>query len=84
LPPTFGEIKVNTTVVTGTPGERILDHLKGNPVDLVIMASRARTGIGRIALGSVVERVLHGLDPVLIFEPGEDRSKLFKVARAAG
>jgi hypothetical protein len=35
-------------------------------------------------MGSVAERVLHGPDPVLVFEPGEDRSRLFQAARSAG
>lgn len=80
---TFGSTKVNSTVVTGRPDDSILDHLKEHPVDLVIMVSRGRSGIGRAVMGSVAERVLHGPDPVLIFEPGEDRSRLFQDARAA-
>ena len=79
---TFGDTEVNSTVVTGRPDDSILDHLKKNPVDLVIMVSRGREGIGRVLLGSVTERVLQGPDPVLIFEPGEDRSRLFQAARA--
>jgi nucleotide-binding universal stress UspA family protein len=71
------------TVVTGSAGEAILDHLKVNPVDLVIMASRGRTGLQRAAFGSVTERALQGPDPVLVFEPGEDRSRLFAAAREA-
>jgi nucleotide-binding universal stress UspA family protein len=47
------------------------------------MVSRGREGIGRALLGSTAERVLQGPDPVLIFEPGEDRSRLFQAARAA-
>ena len=69
------------TVVTGSAGEAILDHLKANPVDLVIMASRGRTGLARAAMGSVTERALQGPDPVLVFEPGEDRSRFFVAAR---
>ena len=78
---TFPGRKVNTIVVTGRADDSILDHIKANPVDLVIMVSRGRTGLGRMTLGSVTERVLHGPDPVLVFEPGEDRSRLFEAAR---
>ena len=50
---------------------------------LVIMASRGRTGLSRAALGGVTEKVLQGPDPVLVFEIGEDRSRLFDAARSA-
>lgn len=80
---TLPGLAVNSTVVIGRPDESILDHLKKNPVDLVIMVSRGRTGLARLALGSVTERVLQGPDPVLLYEPGEDRSRLFQAARGS-
>jgi nucleotide-binding universal stress UspA family protein len=75
--------KVSTTLLMGSASEGILEHVKENPVDLVIMASRGRTGLARAAMGSVTERVLQGPDPVLVFEPGEDHSRLFLEAREA-
>lgn len=79
---TMGSTKVSSsTVVTGRPDDSILEHLKEHPVDLVIMVSRGRSGISRAVMGSVAERVLQGPDPVLVFEPGEDRSRLFQDAR---
>lgn len=80
----FAGIEVETHVVVGSPGESIIGHLSTNPVDLVIMASRGRTGLARAALGVVTERVLQGPDPVLVFEIGEDRSRLFDAARSTG
>jgi nucleotide-binding universal stress UspA family protein len=74
---------VNSYVVTGNAAEAILKHLKTHPVDLVIMASRGRTGVGRLTMGSVAERALQGPDPVLVFEPNEDRGRFFETARAA-
>jgi len=76
-------VNVNPFVVVGAPGDSILGHLSSHPVDLVIMASRGRTGLARAALGSVTERILQGPDPVLVFEMGEDRSRLFDAARSA-
>jgi nucleotide-binding universal stress UspA family protein len=76
-------LTVNATVVVGSPGDAVLGHLATHPVDLVIMASRGRTGLARAAMGSVTERVLQGPDPVLVFEIGEDRSRLFNDARSA-
>jgi len=79
----FPGIEVNTAVVAGSAAESIVDHMRNNPIDLVIMASRGRTGLTRFALSSVTEHVLRGPDPVLVFEIGEDRSRLFDAARAS-
>ena len=79
----FPGVDVKTYVVGTAPGGAILEHLNANPVDLVIMASRGRTGLSRAALGGVTEKVLQGPDPVLVFEIGEDRSRLFDAARSA-
>ncbi|UCH24536.1 MAG: universal stress protein [Trueperaceae bacterium] len=79
----FVGLKVTTNVVTGRPDFAIIEHMKNSTNDLVVIASRGRTGIARSLMGSTTERVLHGPDPVLVFEPGEDRSRLFEAARAA-
>ncbi len=42
----------------GSPARQILRHLRGQPVGLLCMATHGRTGVGRILLGSVAERVL--------------------------
>lgn len=83
LEKTFSGIQVSSTVVTGRPDDAIIDHMKKSVNDLAIMVSSGRTGIARAAMGSTTERVLQGPDPVLVFEPGEDRSRLFQAARAA-
>ena len=46
--------------------------MKERPADLIVMASRGRSGIVRAALGSVADRLLHGPAPVLILRPEED------------
>ncbi len=79
----FPGVKVNPNVVVGNAADSIVDHLDAHPVDLVVIASRGRTGLTRFALSSVTERILQGPDPVLVFEEGEDRSRLFSAARSA-
>lgn len=79
----FGGLKVTRNVVTGSPDEAIIEHMKNSKNDLVVMASKGRTGVARAFMGSTAERVLHGPDPVLVFEPGEDQGLLFEIARAA-
>ncbi len=78
----FGGLKVTTNVVTGRPDDAIIEYMKNSTNDLVVIASRGRTGVARAVMGSTTESILHGPDPVLVFEPGEDRSRLFQAARA--
>jgi nucleotide-binding universal stress UspA family protein len=46
-------LMVTKTVVAGSPGQSILDHLREQPVDLVIMCSRGRTGLMRAAMARI-------------------------------
>lgn len=77
---------VSTEVHFGDPAQRIIDYVNDGGADLVAMATHGRSGIGRLVLGSVAERVLRGVNvPVLLmrstFEgstraaPGEELSQ---------
>ncbi|HEX8106515.1 MAG TPA: universal stress protein [Kofleriaceae bacterium] len=61
-------IPVNTEIRIGRPGVQTLAVLDADPAfDLVVMGSHGRTGIRRVLLGSVAEKVLrHAACPVLI------------------
>ena len=51
----------------GPVHEAICQEAKALDVDLIVMASHGHSGIARLFLGSVTERVLHSADrPVLI------------------
>ncbi|WP_440008019.1 universal stress protein [Halomicrococcus sp. SG-WS-1] len=53
-------------VVTGVPSAAILDYVDDYDVDLIAMGTHGRTGLDRILVGSVTERVLRQADvPVL-------------------
>jgi len=78
----FEGLDVSVTVVNGRPDQTIIEHMKNTTNDLVVMVSNGRTGFLRAFLGSTTESVLRGPDPVLVFEPGEDHSRLFEAARA--
>lgn len=59
--------QVQVEVAFGSPGRRIAELAEINHVDLVVMPSHGRTGINRLLLGSVAERVLRLAPcPVLI------------------
>ena len=67
-------IATETTVVQGQVAEEILDYVKSNHVDLVIMSTHGRSGVSRWFLGSVAERVVrHSVAPVLVASPSACR-----------
>ena len=51
------KINVRTQVLIGHPAEQIASYAKEAGVDLILMASHGRSGIGRWALGSVADKV---------------------------
>ncbi len=54
----------------GDPAQCIIDAVKSSHVDLVAMATHGRSGLGRLVLGSVAERVLRNIEaPVLLMRP---------------
>jgi len=53
-------LKVRTeVVVSGEPGGSIIDYLKENPSQLVVMATRGKSRLSRTILGSVSESVIN-------------------------
>jgi nucleotide-binding universal stress UspA family protein len=62
--------KVATTMLVGGAGELLIEHLEAHPAGLVVMTSHGRSGVRRVALGSVTDRLLHGPAPVLVVRAG--------------
>jgi nucleotide-binding universal stress UspA family protein len=59
-------VEVTRTVVVGSPYRKILETAEAEGVDLIVMATTGRTGLGRLVMGSVAERVVrHAACPVL-------------------
>jgi type II secretory ATPase GspE/PulE/Tfp pilus assembly ATPase PilB-like protein/nucleotide-binding universal stress UspA family protein len=54
------ELGVTTVkdVVVGPPAEAIVAYARGHAIDLIVIGTHGRTGIARLALGSVAQRVL--------------------------
>ena len=63
-------LKVSTVTVTGDPGKTIVSYAKKNAADLIALSTHGRSGLVRLAFGSVAEYVLKrsGL-PILIRKP---------------
>ncbi|MBF2090060.1 MAG: universal stress protein [Synechococcales cyanobacterium K44_A2020_017] len=59
--------KVQFTVLVGTPSIEIIRYAKEQQISLIVIPSHGRTGMGRLMLGSVAERVVRRSPcPVLV------------------
>jgi nucleotide-binding universal stress UspA family protein len=63
-------LSVATTLLRGEPAGCLVDLIEQQRIDLVVMTSHGRGGIGRLVLGSVADRLVQsGAAPVVIFHP---------------
>jgi nucleotide-binding universal stress UspA family protein len=63
-------VEVTRLVELGVPYVKILEVAKAEQVDLIVMATHGRTGLGHLVLGSVAERVVRLAPcPVLTIRP---------------
>jgi universal stress protein A len=63
-------VDVTRLVELGVPYQRILETATAEQVDLIVMATHGRTGLGHLVLGSVAERVVRLAPcPVLTIRP---------------
>lgn len=69
-----GVASVSVEVVGGHPAEAILDAVERLEVDVVVMATHGRSGLGRLLLGSVADQVSRNSKraAVLLVRPPED------------
>ena len=57
----------SSVVTIGNPGLKITEFASENGVDLIVLPSHGNSGLKRVLLGSVAERVLrHAECPVLV------------------
>jgi nucleotide-binding universal stress UspA family protein len=65
-----GYLRWKAKVILGDPAEDILNYIKAEGIDLVIIATHSRKGLDRILFGSVAERVVKSSSvPVLSINP---------------
>ena len=55
----LGGVEIQKQVITGRAAESIAEYATKNGVDLIIIATHGRSGVGRWVWGSVADRVLH-------------------------
>jgi nucleotide-binding universal stress UspA family protein len=67
---TRAEVLVSDRPLTVEPAAEILEFVKQNPANLIVMSTHGRSGAGRWSYGSVAEKIVHGGDtPVLLIRP---------------
>jgi nucleotide-binding universal stress UspA family protein len=76
-------IKVSLVVLEGDPATEIIDYASKKKVNLIVMATHGRSGLGRWAYGSVAQKVLHGASsPILLVRPPSSPSITPKLVAA--
>ncbi len=68
-------VEVTRLVELGVPSQKILETAATEKVDMIVMATHGRTGVGHLIMGSVAERVVRMAPcPVLTIRPPGYRS----------
>jgi nucleotide-binding universal stress UspA family protein len=58
--PVNSAIRIKHVLLEGDPADQIIRHATDEHMDLVVMGTHGRTGLSRLLLGSVAEKVLRG------------------------
>lgn len=67
------DVPVVAEVHQGRPYSTIVEYAEQHAIDLIVMPTHGRTGLERLLLGSVTERVIRRSDvPVLTIRPDDD------------
>jgi nucleotide-binding universal stress UspA family protein len=65
-------IEVKTAVLFGNVIDSLLDYETKNKIDLIVIATHGRSGVGRMVLGSIADKLLKTSEaPVLMIRVGE-------------
>lgn len=69
-----GMRNVTTSILTGLPGEAIVQQVTEHDHDVVLMGTHGRSGLRRAVLGSVADHVLRHVDgvPVLLIHAEQE------------
>lgn len=75
----LGAKRLTTVFANGIPSDRVCSLAKDDPaIDLIVMGTHGRTGLRRMLLGSVAEKVVrHAPCSVLAVRGGRDGTKAF-------
>jgi nucleotide-binding universal stress UspA family protein len=60
-------VKIKEIILDGYPGNGIIDFAENNNIDLIVMGTLGKTGLDRLLIGSVAEKVARGSKvPVMV------------------
>jgi nucleotide-binding universal stress UspA family protein len=71
----FEQVRLSSIVEIGKPEDLILDQATADPQTLVVMATHGQSGIQRWMLGSVADKVLHGMANDLLLVRATEQGK---------
>ncbi|MBI5879047.1 MAG: universal stress protein [Chloroflexi bacterium] len=77
---------VRTHIVVSRPpvAEALLDMVRGQQANLIVMSTHGRSGVRRWVYGSVADRVLHSTPvPILLLRATDDKASTVEVSSAA-
>ena len=68
-------LEIEEVIVHGEAASEIVRVAKDRDVDLIVVSSHGRTGLGRILFGSTAEAVVrHASCPVLVVKPSQEET----------
>jgi nucleotide-binding universal stress UspA family protein len=69
-------VKFQTKVLAGKAADSLIDYSEANDIDLILMATHGRSGVGRWIRGSMADRILRASRaPVLMVRAPGARSE---------
>ena len=68
------DLVIAEIVEMGEPHRLIIDWVKPNDIDLIVMSTHGRSGLQRVMLGSVTEKVLRNAHCPMLVIPPEEKS----------
>ena len=70
-------VEVHCAVEAGDPGSRIVEEANREPDTLIAMSTHGRSGVARLMLGSVTNKVLHSSSaPVLVLRSSDEETSV--------
>jgi nucleotide-binding universal stress UspA family protein len=67
----IANVEVESVVLRGSPAEEIIGFAERSAIDLIVMGTLGRTGITRLLIGSVAERVVRHSNKSVLVVRGE-------------
>jgi nucleotide-binding universal stress UspA family protein len=73
-------LRVQTDVLVGSAAPAILKYAREHAIDLIALATHGRSGMARLLLGSVADKIVRGAElPVLLFRPRVPSSSAYSI-----